>query len=51
MLTDPTITAVEVDMHDMGVNAARFVLQRIRKPNLRAQSYVTSPCILEREST
>ena len=51
MLTDPTITAVEVDMHDMGVNAARFVLQRIRKPNLRTQSYVTSPCILEREST
>ncbi len=51
MLTDPTITAVEVDMHDMGVNAARFVLQRIRKPNLQTQSYCTSPCILEREST
>ncbi len=51
MLTDPAITAVEVDMHDMGVNAARFVLQRIRKPNLQTQSYCTSPCILEREST
>ena len=51
MLTDPTITAVEVDMHDMGVNAARFVLQRIRKPNMQTQSYCTSPCILEREST
>ena len=51
MLMDPTVTAVEVDMYDMGVNAARFVLQRIRKPNLRTQSYVTSPCILEREST
>ena len=49
MLTDPAITAVEVDMHDMGVNAARFVLQRIRKPNLQTQSYCTSPCILERE--
>ena len=51
MLTDPSITAVEVDMHDMGVNAARFVLQRIRKPNMQTQSYCTSPCILEREST
>lgn len=51
MLMDPTVTAVEVDMYDMGVNAARFVLQRICKPNLRTQSYVTSPCILEREST
>lgn len=51
MLTDPSITAVEVDMYDMGINAARFVLQRIRKPNLQTQSYCTSPCILEREST
>ena len=51
MLADPTITAVKVDMHDMGINAARFVLQRIYKPNLRTQSYCTSPCILEREST
>lgn len=51
MLTDPAITAVEVDMHDMGINAARFVLQRIHKPNLYTQSYCTSPCILEREST
>ncbi len=51
MLTDPAITAVEVDMHDMGVNAARFVLQRIRKPNLQTQTYCTAPSILEREST
>lgn len=51
MLTDPSITAVEVDMHEMGINAARFVLQKIRKPNLHTQSYCTSPCILEREST
>ncbi|MBR5489873.1 MAG: LacI family DNA-binding transcriptional regulator [Oscillospiraceae bacterium] len=51
MLTDPNITAVEVDMHDMGINAARFVLQRIRKPNLQTQTYCTSPSILEREST
>ncbi len=51
MLTDPAITAVEVDMHDMGINAARFVLQRIRKPNLQTQSYCTAPCILERKST
>lgn len=51
MLTDPAITAVEVDMHEMGVNAARFVLQRIHKPNLQTQSYCTSPSILERAST
>lgn len=51
MLTDPSITAVDVDMHDLGMNAARFVLQKIRKPNLQTQTYCTSPCILERETT
>lgn len=51
MLTDPAITAVELDMHEMGINAARFVLQRIRKPNLLTQSYCTSPTVLAREST
>ena len=35
----------------MLTDPARFVLQRIRKPNLQTQSYCTSPCILEREST
>ncbi len=51
MLTDPAITAVEVDMYELGYNAARFVLQRIRKPNLQTQSFCTSPSILERAST
>ena len=29
----------------------RFILQRIRKPNLLTQSYCTSPAVLERAST
>ena len=51
MLTEPAITAVDLDMHEMGINAARFILQRIRKPNLLTQSYCTSPAVLERAST
>ena len=51
MLTDPAITAVDLDMYEMGVNAARFVLHRIRKPNLLTQSYCTSPTVLARAST
>ena len=35
MLTEPTVTAIEVDMYDMGNEAARFILQRIKKPNLQ----------------
>ena len=51
MLTVPTLTAIEVDMYDMGNQAARFMLQKIKKPNLQTQSFCTTPLLLEREST
>lgn len=51
MITEPKLSAVDVDMQDLGVNAAQFILRRIKKPNLRTQSYCTSPILLEREST
>ena len=51
MLTVPALTAIEVDMYDMGNQAARFMLQKIKKPNLQTQSFCTTPILLEREST
>ena len=51
MLTEPTLTAIEVDMYDMGNEAARFILQRIKKPNLQTQSFCTTPLLIERQST
>ncbi len=51
MLTEPTLTAIEVDMYDMGNEAARFILQRIKKPNLQTQSFCTTPILIERQST
>lgn len=51
MLTEPTLTAVEVDMHEMGWQAARFMMQQIKKPNLQTQSFCTTPLIIERDST
>ena len=51
MLTVPTLTAIEVDMYDMGNQAARFMLQKIKKHNLQTQSFCTTPILLEREST
>ncbi len=51
MLTVPTLTAIEVDMYDMGNQAARFMLQKIKKPNLQTQSFCTTPILLERDST
>ena len=51
MIVQPTLTAIEVDMYEMGWDAARFMLQKIRKPTLQTQSYCTTPTIVEREST
>ena len=51
MLTQPQLTAVEADMFDMGQEAARFILRKIRMPELMTQSYCTIPRIIEREST
>ena len=51
MLTEPTLTAIEVDMYEMGTQAARFILQKIRKPNLQTQLFCTTPVLLERDST
>lgn len=51
MLSQPQLTAVEADMYDMGQEAARFILRRIRMPELQTQSYCTIPRIIERESS
>lgn len=51
MLTEPTLTAIEVDIYDMGNEAARFILQRIKKPNLQTQSFCTTPLLIGRQST
>lgn len=51
MLTELAITAVDLDMHEMGINAVRFILQRVLKPNLLTQSYCTLPAILEQGAT
>lgn len=51
MLVQPTLTAIEVDMFDMGNQAARFILQKIKKPNMQTQSFCTTLVLIEREST
>ena len=51
MLTQPQLTAVEVDMYEMGQEAARFLMRKIRNPLLQTQSFCTIPRIVERAST
>ena len=47
----PHLTAVEVDMFDMGWEATRFLMQKIKKPGLQAQTFCTTPRLVEGEST
>lgn len=51
MLVQPMLTAIEVDMFEMGSQAARFMLQKIKRPNMQTQSFCSTPILIEREST
>lgn len=48
---EPQLTVVNLDMYDMGEQAAKIVLRRIRKPQLVVQSQTTLPILIQREST
>ena len=50
-LAQPQLTAIDADMFDMGQEAARFILRKIRMPELHTQRYCTIPRIIERQST
>lgn len=48
---DPPLTVVNLDMYDVGEQAARIVLRRVKKPQLVIQSQTTLPVLIERSST
>lgn len=47
----PALSVVNIDVFEMGIQAGRYILQKIRKPNLCMQSYITLPNLIVREST
>lgn len=47
----PMLTVVDIDVFDMGYQAGKCMLSKIRKPNLAVRYYSTLPSVLEREST
>lgn len=47
----PKLTVVNIDVFDIGAQAGKYVIQKIRKNNLYLQSYITLPSVIEREST
>jgi DNA-binding LacI/PurR family transcriptional regulator len=50
-ITDPMMTVVNIDVYDVGIQAGKLILNKIKKPNLQVQSYTTLPSLIIREST
>jgi DNA-binding LacI/PurR family transcriptional regulator len=50
-ITDPMMTVVNIDVYDVGVQAGKLILSKIKKPNLQVQSFTTLPSLIVREST
>ena len=50
-IIEPQLSVVNLDMFDMGEQAAKVVLRRIRTPQYLVQSQTTLPILIERQST
>ncbi|MCL2221406.1 MAG: LacI family transcriptional regulator [Oscillospiraceae bacterium] len=49
--TIPPLTTVSIDVYDLGVQAGKLLLRKIKKPELSIQSYSTLPVLVERHTT
>ena len=49
--TDPPLTAVDIDVRDLGNQAADLLLSILRHPNKQVQTYITTSNLIERTST
>ena len=47
----PELTVVNIDVYDLGIQAGKYINQKIKKNNLHIQSYITVPNLVERAST
>jgi len=50
-LTEPALTTVSIDMYEMGVLAGKLLVNKIKKPELRVQTFTTMPRLVVRGST
>lgn len=49
--TDTKLTSISINMYVLGMNAAKFILEKIKEPNLEFRTFITLPKINERDST
>lgn len=50
-ITNPPLTVVNIDVYDLGSQAGKMVIDKIKKPKLQFQTYITLPKLIIREST
>lgn len=50
-ITNPPLTVVNIDVYDLGSQAGKMIIDKIKKPNLQFQTYITLPKLIVREST
>lgn len=50
-ILEPELTVVNIDVYDMGTQAGKLIINKIKKPNLQIQFYCTLPSITKRGST
>ena len=49
--TSPTLSNVSIDLYDMGIEAAKILLRKIKNHQMQVQTYATIPQLVVREST
>ena len=50
-ITEPSLTVVDIDVYDLGRQAAKHIIKKIKQPNLQIQSYITLTGLTIRNST
>ncbi len=48
---NPALTTVSIDVYDMGVQAGKLLINKIKKPGMNVQSFATLPVLVRRQST
>lgn len=50
-IIEPKLTVVDINVRDMGAQAAKFLVDIIKHPNMQIQTYITTSNVLPRDST
>lgn len=51
LFTEPQMTVVDINMYDMGQEAGRLILKKLKNPKIQIQSFITLPELITRGTT